>query len=192
MKKILVIDNYDSFTYNLVHLIEEIVGYEITVWRNDQFKIEDIDAYDVIFFSPGPGIPDEAGFMKDVINAYRNKKPMMGVCLGHQAIGECFGATLQNLDEVYHGVMTHLEVTDTDSKIFENVSHTYEGGRYHSWVIQKGTLSDEFRITSKDDSGEIMAIEHKSLPIVGVQFHPESVLTPEGKQMVTNFLKHYC
>jgi len=192
MKKIIVIDNYDSFTYNLVHLIEEIVGYEVTVWRNDQFEIKDIDQFDVIFYSPGPGVPDEAGLMKAVINEYKGKKPMMGVCLGHQAIGECFGADLKNLDEVYHGVMTPLEVTADNSKVFQDVSTTYEGGRYHSWVIQKGTLTEEFTITSRDAEGEIMAIEHKTLPIVGVQFHPESVLTPEGKQMVTNFLNHFC
>lgn len=192
MKKILIIDNYDSFTYNLVHLIEEIVGHDITVWRNDQFDIQDVDEFDVIFYSPGPGIPDEAGLMKEVINFYKSKKPMMGVCLGHQAIGECFGADLQNMDEVYHGVMTHLQVTDTKSKLFKDVSHTYEGGRYHSWVIEKSSLGDEFMVSSTDSDGEIMAIEHKNLPIVGVQFHPESVLTPEGKQMISNFLKYYC
>tara|TARA_B100000497_G_C7692881_1_gene421874 strand:- start:2344 stop:2922 length:579 start_codon:yes stop_codon:yes gene_type:complete len=192
MKKILIIDNYDSFTYNLVHLIEEIVGYEITVWRNDQFNIEDVDQFDILFFSPGPGIPDEAGQMKEVIEKYKGKIPMMGVCLGHQAIGECFGAQIKNMDEVYHGVMTRLNVSLSDSKLFEGVSTTFEGGRYHSWVIEKSSISDDFRISSVDSDGEIMAIEHKNLPIVGVQFHPESVLTPEGKQMVSNFIKYYC
>jgi anthranilate synthase component 2 len=192
MKKILVIDNYDSFTYNLVYLIEEIVGHDITVWRNDQFQVEDVDQFDVIFFSPGPGIPDEAGKMKEIISTYKNKKPMMGVCLGHQAIGECFGADLKNMDEVYHGVMTPLTVNHDETKLFEGVSSTFEGGRYHSWVIERSTVPDEFKVTSVDSDGEIMALEHKDLPIVGVQFHPESVLTPEGKQMVSNFIKYYC
>ena len=192
MKKILIIDNYDSFTYNLVHLIEEIVGHDITVWRNDRFELDDVNQFDVIFFSPGPGIPDEAGLMKEVITKYKDKKPMMGVCLGHQALGECFGATLQNIDEVYHGVMTHMSVTDINSKLFKGINHTYEGGRYHSWVIEKSSIPDDFIVSSTDSNGEIMAIEHKTLPIVGVQFHPESVLTPDGKKMISNFLKYYC
>ena len=191
-RKILVIDNYDSFTYNLVHLIEEIVDEQVTVWRNDQFDIKDVDQFDIVFFSPGPGIPDEAGLMKEVIDRYKKTKPMLGVCLGHQAIGECFSAELLNLEEVYHGVMTEMKKSDNKSKIFENVSDTFEGGRYHSWVIKKDTLSDEFIVTCRDANGEIMGIEHKSLPIVGVQFHPESILTPEGKQIVTNFLTYYC
>lgn len=192
MRKILVIDNYDSFTYNLVHLIEEIVNHKITVWRNDQFDIEEVNNFDVIFFSPGPGIPDEAGLMKAVIKKYKDSKPLFGVCLGHQAIGECFGSELQNLEEVYHGVMTPIRHVGDKRKIFENVSDNFEGGRYHSWVIKNDTLSDEFNVTCRDSNGEIMGIEHKELPIVGVQFHPESVLTPEGKQMITNFLNHYC
>lgn len=176
-----------------MHLIEEIVGYDITVWRNDKFSIPDVDVFDVIFFSPGPGIPDEAGLMKEVINAYKNKKPMMGICLGHQAIGECFDADLENMDDVYHGVMTPLMVVGEEtSKVFKNVSSTFEGGRYHSWVIKNDSLTDDFHVTCRDSQGEIMAIEHKTLPIVGVQFHPESVLTPEGEQMIRNFLKYYC
>ena len=192
MKKILVIDNYDSFTYNLVYLIEEIVQYEITVWRNDKFQIKDVEEFDVIFFSPGPGIPDEAGLMKEVINAYKNSKPMMGICLGHQAIGECFNGELENMSEVCHGVMTLMMVAGDKSKIFNDVNSSFEGGRYHSWVIKNDTLSDDLYITCRDSEGEIMAIEHKSLPIVGVQFHPESILTPEGSQMISNFLKYYC
>ncbi|MEE9371652.1 MAG: aminodeoxychorismate/anthranilate synthase component II [Saprospiraceae bacterium] len=190
-KKILIIDNYDSFTYNLVHLIEEIIGYDVTVWRNDLFEMEDVDEFDILFFSPGPGIPDEGGQMKEVINRYKINKPMMGICLGHQAIGECFGAEIKNMPEVYHGVMTPLDIIYKDSKLFENVSSSFEGGRYHSWVIEKDTLPREFIISSEDSEGQIMAIEHKTLPIVGVQFHPESILTPEGKQIITNFLKYY-
>jgi anthranilate synthase component 2 len=191
-KKILVVDNYDSFTYNLVHMIEEIAGYKVTVWRNDQFDVEQVDDFDILIFSPGPGIPDEAGLMKKVINTYKNSKPLFGVCLGHQAIGECFNAQLENLAEVYHGVMTPVMSTGEKSKIFENVNNTFEGGRYHSWVIKNNTLPDEFKIICRDSNGEIMGIEHKTLPIVGVQFHPESILTPDGEQMVRNFLKYYC
>ena len=187
MKKILVIDNYDSFTYNLVHLIEDIVGHDITVWRNDQIDYNTIDDFEYVTLSPGPGIPDEAGDLKKVISHHLDGKKVLGVCLGHQAIGEVFGARLHNLDRVYHGVSTDINTTATCA-LLDNMSSSFEAGRYHSWVIQPDTLSDDFVVTSKDENGQIMSMRHKDKSIYGVQFHPESVLTPAGKTILTNFL----
>ena len=187
MKKILVIDNYDSFTYNLVHLIEDIVGHDITVWRNDQIDYNTIDDFEYVILSPGPGIPDEAGDLKKVISHHLDGKKVLGVCLGHQAIGEVFGARLHNLDRVYHGVSTDINTTATCA-LLDNMSSSFEAGRYHSWVIQPDTLSDDFVVTSKDENGQIMSMRHKDKSIYGVQFHPESVLTPAGKTILTNFL----
>ena len=187
MHKVLVIDNYDSFTYNLVHLVEEILGHDITVWRNDQIDYNTIDNFEYIILSPGPGIPEEAGDLKKVIAQHLDGKKVLGVCLGHQALGEVYGATLQNLDRVYHGVSTEMKATEP-CILLENMSSSFEAGRYHSWVIQSDTLSDEFIVTSIDDNGQIMSMRHKNKPIYGVQFHPESVLTPAGKIILTNFL----
>jgi len=187
MKKILVIDNYDSFTYNLVHLIEEIVGHDITVWRNDQIDYNTIDTYEYIILSPGPGIPEEAGDLKKVIAEHLEGKKVLGVCLGHQAIGEVHGAQLENLERVYHGVSTEMQTTESCS-LLEDLDPTFEAGRYHSWVIKKDTLPDDFIVTSRDDKGEIMSMRHKDKSIYSVQFHPESVLTPEGKTILANFL----
>lgn len=189
MKEVLIIDNYDSFTYNLVHLVQDILGREVTVWRNDKIDYDSIQNFDYIILSPGPGIPGEAGDLKKVIKKYAGKIKMLGVCLGHQAIGEVFGAKLLNLTRVYHGVQTDImQVADSSNLMFEDVAKTFDGGRYHSWVIEQGTLPSEFKVTSRDEAGEIMSFEHISQPIFGLQFHPESILTPEGKTMISNFL----
>jgi len=188
--KILVIDNYDSFTYNLVHLIQELVEDKIVVdvVRNDQIELSEIDAYDVLILSPGPGIPDEAGKLKEIIQEYAPKKKILGVCLGQQAIGEVFGSQLKNLDEVFHGVETPMMLTDNSCKLFEGISPTFQAGRYHSWVIDKSTLSDSLEITCTDEYNEIMGIKHKDYDVYAIQFHPESVLTPDGEKMMSNFL----
>lgn len=187
IKKIIVIDNYDSFTYNLVHAIQEITGQIIHVVRNDVIDYDLLDQMEYIILSPGPGIPEEAGDLKKVIKRYAGKKKILGVCLGQQAIAEVFGATLKNLKEVYHGVQTPVTVTYEDP-ILQGIASPIDVGRYHSWVVARETLSDDFYITSVDDHDEIMSIRHKEYPLYAVQFHPESILTPSGKEMLTNFL----
>lgn len=188
--KILVIDNYDSFTYNLVHLIQELVDDDVVVdvVRNDQIALEAIDAYDILVLSPGPGIPDEAGKLKEIIKEYAPKKKILGVCLGQQAIGEVFGSKLKNLDEVFHGVETPMMLTENACQLFDGVSPTFQAGRYHSWVIDKSTLADSLVITCTDEYDEIMGIKHKDYDVYAIQFHPESVLTPDGEKMMSNFL----
>ena len=185
--KIVIIDNYDSFTYNLAHLVKEL-GVEVTVYRNDQFELPQLEAFDKIILSPGPGIPSEAGLLLDVIHTYAGKKPMLGVCLGHQAIGEAFGAKLTNLSDVFHGVATEGTQFGNDS-IFAGLPKRIVMGRYHSWVVSKEGLPECLEITAESDEGQIMALRHKTLDIHGIQFHPESVLTPEGKTMIDNWLK---
>ena len=185
--KILVIDNYDSFTYNLVHYLEDL-NCEVTVRRNDQLTLEDVEPYDKIVLSPGPGIPDEAGLLKPIIKAYAPAKSILGVCLGQQAIGEVFGGKLTNLDTVYHGVATKVSVIVKDEPLFRGLDTTFEVGRYHSWVVDDKTLPDELEVTSFDENGQIMSLRHKKYDVKGVQFHPESVLTPEGKRMLENWL----
>ncbi len=185
--KILILDNYDSFTYNLVQYVEEIVGHEIDIYRNDKIAIEAVDAYDYIILSPGPGLPKDAGIMPALIKKYAPSKKILGVCLGHQAIAEAFGGSLENLKSVYHGVATKMKVT-IDDVIFEGVSKTFEGGRYHSWIVQQEDFPEALEVTAVDDNGEIMALSHKTFKVKGVQFHPESILTPEGKKMIANFL----
>jgi len=185
--KIVIIDNYDSFTYNLCHLIKEL-GAEVTVWRNDQFELSAVDAFDKIVLSPGPGIPEEAGLLLDVIRTYAGRKPMLGVCLGHQAIGEVFGAKLTNLSEVFHGVATEGTQLGNDY-IFNGLPERITMGRYHSWVVSTENLPDCLEITAKSDEGQIMALKHKEYDIHGIQFHPESVLTPQGRTIVENFIK---
>jgi len=185
--KIVIIDNYDSFTYNLCHLIKEL-GAEVTVWRNDQFELSAVNAFDKIVLSPGPGIPEEAGLLLDVIRTYAGRKPMLGVCLGHQAIGEAFGAKLTNLSEVFHGVATEGTQLGNDY-IFNGLPERITMGRYHSWVVSTENLPDCLEITAKSDEGQIMALKHKEYDIHGIQFHPESVLTPQGRTIVENFLK---
>ncbi len=187
-KTVLVIDNYDSFTYNLVHLINEL-GFEAEVWRNDKFNIEDVDAYHKILLSPGPGIPEEAGLLLDVIRTYAPNKSILGVCLGQQAIAEVFGGKLLNLGRPMHGVATRIKVIDTEELIFRGCEQPLEVGRYHSWVADTQGFPACLQITAIDADGQIMALKHKDYDVRGVQFHPESVLTPQGKQMMENWLK---
>ena len=186
--KIVIIDNYDSFTYNLSHLLKEL-GADVTVVRNDKFELEDLEQYDKIVLSPGPGIPSEAGLLLEVIRTYAGRKPILGVCLGHQAIGEVFGASLENLKEVYHGVQTEGTQLGNDY-IFDGLPERVMMGRYHSWVVAKDSVPECLEVTAMSDDGEIMAMRHRQYDIHGIQFHPESVLTPEGKTIVVNFLKH--
>lgn len=185
MKKIFVIDNYDSFTYNLVHYLEEL-GAEVTVKRNDQFELSEPEAYEYLLLSPGPGIPDEAGLLKAAIEKYAPSKKILGVCLGQQAIGEVFGASLTNLDTVFHGVATPVEVAEEDL-LFNGLPKSFEVGRYHSWVLQT-PLPDALIATSFDDQQQLMSLRHKTLPIRAVQFHPESILTPYGKKILENWI----
>ena len=186
MIKIIIIDNYDSFTYNLSHLLKEL-GADVTVVRNDKFRIEDLEQYDKIVLSPGPGIPSEAGLMPDAIKAYAGRKPILGICLGHQAIGEAFGAKLLNIGNVVHGVATPAHLTAQDY-LFEGLPKEIEVGRYHSWVVSDTDLPECLEVTSRSDDGYIMSLRHREYDIRGIQFHPESVLTPDGKKMLQNWL----
>ncbi|MCQ2212479.1 MAG: aminodeoxychorismate/anthranilate synthase component II [Bacteroidaceae bacterium] len=183
-----IIDNYDSFTYNLSHLVKEL-GAEVTVYRNDQFEMSQLEAFDKIILSPGPGIPSEAGLLLDVIKAYAGKKPILGVCLGHQAIGESFGGKLTNIGEVVHGVATPCHITK-DDYLFEGLPKDIEIGRYHSWVVDTEAFPECLEVTSVSDEGFIMSLRHKEYDIRGIQYHPESVLTPDGKTIIGNWLKH--
>jgi anthranilate synthase component 2 len=188
MSKILIIDNYDSFTYNLVHLVHEI-GMECEVWRNDKFKLDDVDAFSHIILSPGPGIPSEAGLLLDVITRYASTKSIFGVCLGQQAIAEAFGGQLYNLSRPMHGIATPIRVTDSAEKLFKGLPQSFNVGRYHSWVVDEKGLPDVFTITAIDEKdNSIMALRHKQYDVRGVQFHPESVLTEHGKAMMQNWL----
>lgn len=184
--KIVIIDNYDSFTYNLAHLVKEL-GADVTVYRNDQFVLNQLEPFDKIILSPGPGIPSEAGLLLDVIKAYAGRKPILGVCLGHQAIGEYFGGHLTNLSEVYHGVQTEGTQFGTDP-IFQGLPKRIMMGRYHSWVVDRSGFPDCLEVTAVSDDGQIMALKHKNYNIHGIQFHPESVLTPDGRTMIDNWL----
>lgn len=188
-KTILVIDNYDSFTYNLVHLIHEL-GYEAEVWRNDKFDLKDVDAYDKILLSPGPGIPEEAGLLLDVIKTYSPSKSIMGVCLGQQAIAEVFGGSLLNLGRPMHGIATDIDVIEKDELLFKDCPADIAVGRYHSWVVDPANVPADILVTAVDKDGQIMAVRHKKYDVCGVQFHPESVLTPSGKQMMKNWLEN--
>ena len=186
MKKVLVIDNYDSFTYNLVHYLEDL-GCDVTVKRNDKLALDEVEPFDKIVLSPGPGIPDEAGLLKPIIEAYASTKSILGVCLGQQAIGEVFGGSLINLDDVFHGVATSVTLCTDDEPLFEGLGTTFDVGRYHSWVVA-ANLPDVLEATSFDDKGQIMSLRHKHYDVKGVQYHPESVLTPHGKQILKNWL----
>ncbi len=185
--KILVFDNYDSFTYNLVQIIEQIVGEKVDVFRNDQISLEDIEKYGKIILSPGPGIPEEAGILIDVIKKYASTKSIFGVCLGQQAIAEAFGGSLINLSEIYHGVATEATQTN-DHHIFKNLPEVLEVGRYHSWAVNPDDFPAELEITSVDKNGMIMSLKHKTYDVHAVQYHPESILTPDGKKILENFL----
>jgi len=185
---ILIIDNYDSFTYNLVHLVNEL-GLECTVWRNDKFELADVDAFDKIILSPGPGIPSEAGLLLKVIEQYAPTKSMFGVCLGQQAIAEVFGGSLYNLSRPMHGIATPIKVTDESELLFAGLPDVFKVGRYHSWVVSNDGLPDVLEVTAIDElDGSIMALHHKTYDVRGVQFHPESVLTEHGKAMMGNWL----
>ena len=186
MTKVLVIDNYDSFTYNLVHYLEDL-DCDVTVIRNDKLNLEDVELFDKIVLSPGPGIPDEAGLLKAIIKEYAPSKSILGVCLGQQAIGEVFGGRLINLDEVYHGVATNISVTVDDESLFKGLGKNIEVGRYHSWVVDPN-LPEELEATSFDENGQVMSLRHKVYDVKGVQYHPESVLTPKGKEILKNWL----
>ncbi len=187
MKKIVVIDNYDSFTYNLVHYLEDL-NCEVTVFRNDEFYIDELKNFDKILLSPGPGIPDEAGLLKEVIKTYAPTKSILGVCLGQQAIGEVFGGSLTNLEKVYHGVATKVRITVPDEILFKDLADEIEVGRYHSWVVNQNDFPEMLEITSVDENGEIMSLRHKTYDVRGVQYHPESVLTPDGKKILENWV----
>jgi len=199
--KTIIIDNYDSFTYNLAHMVRQL-GAEVDVVRNDQFQLPDLMGYDKIILSPGPGIPSEAGLLLDVIRTYAGQRPILGVCLGHQAIGEVFGAQLENLSEVFHGVATPCQVCETSDtngactdpnatarpSLFAGLPSTFTVGRYHSWVVSRKDFPDCLEITALSPEGQIMALRHREHEVYGIQFHPESVLTPDGKQIIQNFL----
>jgi len=188
-KKVLVIDNYDSFTYNLVHLINEL-GYEAVVWRNDKFNLDDVEQYHKILLSPGPGVPDEAGLLLDVIHKYATTKSIFGVCLGQQAIAEAFGGKLLNLGRPMHGVATPISVLDQQEPTFAGCPDSINVGRYHSWVVDNEGLPECLIVTAKDKDGQVMALRHRDYDVRGVQFHPESVLTEYGKQMIKNWLEY--
>ncbi len=185
--KIVIIDNYDSFTFNLSHIIKSF-GVQVDTLRNDRFRLDDLAVYDKIVLSPGPGIPSEAGLLTEVIEAYAPHKPMLGVCLGHQAIAEVFGGRLENLSQVYHGVASEIKVTGSDY-IFDDLEETFEAGRYHSWVVSE-PLPGCLEATAYSPEGQIMALRHRTLDVHGIQFHPESVLTPKGRIILENFVKH--
>ncbi len=186
MKKILVIDNYDSFTYNLVHYLEDL-NCEVVVKRNDKLALEDVEAFDKILLSPGPGIPDEAGLLKPIIEKYGATKSIFGVCLGQQAIAEVYGGSIVNLNTVYHGVATAITRTEEDLHLYKDIPNKIEVGRYHSWVVNK-ELPEVLIATSVDENGEIMSLKHKEHDVRAVQYHPESILTPHGKKMLENWI----
>ena len=185
MKKVFVIDNYDSFTYNLVHYLEEL-GCEVTVKRNDQFELDELEDYPPLLLSPGPGIPDASGLLKAAIERYAPAKKILGICLGQQAIGEVFGASLKNLDKVYHGIATPVKVIQEDV-LFKDLPPVFDIGRYHSWVVES-PLPDQLIATSVDEEGQLMSLRHKTYDVCAVQYHPESVLTPHGKKILDNWI----
>ena len=188
--KLLVLDNYDSFTYNLVQILEQISGAPVDVFRNDKISLEQVQAYDKILLSPGPGLPVESGILLDLIKTYGPTKSILGVCLGQQAIGEVYGAQLENLSAVFHGVSTSCQKTAATSPILKDLPQQFTIGRYHSWVVSKQQFpSEALDITAEDENGQIMGLQHKTYDVQGVQFHPESVLTPQGRQILENWLK---
>lgn len=203
--RILVFDNYDSFTYNLVHLVEKILHQKVDVHRNDQIPLEKMKDYDKIILSPGPGVPQEAGLLLPLIKEYASSKSILGVCLGHQAIGEAFGGRLINLEEVYHGVATPVRIASRESSVvngklnsrltvevsrhlFQGIPEVFEAGRYHSWIVSEENFPKELEVTARDENNFIMALQHKTYDVQGVQFHPESVLTPMGANILKNWL----
>jgi anthranilate synthase component 2 len=189
MKRIVVIDNYDSFTFNLVHYLEALDA-EVTVYRNDEFEINDLEPFDKILLSPGPGIPDEAGLLKEVIRTYSPTKSILGICLGHQAIGEVFNSILTNLESPLHGVSSQVTLTKNTDTLFANIPAEFEVGLYHSWLIEEKTLSPDLIVTSTNENGYIMSVKHQNFDVKGIQFHPESILTPVGKAILKNWLEN--
>lgn len=187
--KILLLDNYDSFTYNIAHYLRELTGSPVPVIRNDQIRLEEVDAYDAVVLSPGPGLPVDAGIMNEVIRKYAPLKKILGICLGMQAIGEVFGGSLLNLPSVFHGVATTATILTANEILFRGLPEKIEVGRYHSWVVNERNLPEDLEITAIDESGRIMALRHRKYDVRGVQFHPESVLTPDGKAMLRNWLQ---
>lgn len=185
---ILLLDNYDSFTYNLVHYIEAISDYTVDVFRNNEISIEEVNDYEIIILSPGPGLPKDAGILKQVIERYSSTKKILGVCLGMQAIGEMFGGKLKNLDTVYHGISSPIKVLDEHCLLFKNLPTNLYVGRYHSWVVEKEDFPTDLIITSVDENYNPMSLRHKKYSVFGVQFHPESILTEHGKEILANFL----
>ncbi len=188
-RRLLVLDNYDSFTYNLVQYLEYLMGRAPEVIRNDAMELEEVDRFDAIVLSPGPGLPSKAGIMPELIQRYAPSKAILGVCLGHQAIGEAFGGSLQNLDRVFHGVETSIEVTDPGEDLFQGIPANFSAGRYHSWVVAPHGIPAAFQVTAIDANNQIMAMRHRQYNLRGVQFHPESVMTPDGIQMLANWLQ---
>ena len=189
MKKILVIDNYDSFTYNLVYYIEKLTGVRPSVFRNDEISLENVSEYDKILLSPGPGVPIDAGICIELIKKYAPTKSILGICLGHQAIGEAFGGEILNLSDVFHGVATPVSIKDGSESLFLNIPASFIGGRYHSWVVGRDNLPECLKITCADENGIIMGISHKSYDVKGLQFHPESVLTEHGMDIMSNWVR---
>jgi anthranilate synthase component 2 len=187
--KILVLDNYDSFTYNLVHIVRAL-GYAMDIYRNDKIALEDVKKYDKILLSPGPGIPDEAGIMKKVVNEYGPTKSILGICLGHQGIGEVYGATLFNIPKVLHGVTSTAEVTDKEEYLFRGVPETFQATHYHSWAVVPETINGDLKVTAVNNEGLVMGLRHKKFDVKGLQFHPESIMTPEGPKMIENWLRN--
>jgi anthranilate synthase component 2 len=187
MKKVLVIDNYDSFTYNLVHYLEAL-DCEVTVMRNDELEIEDVEGFNKILLSPGPGVPSEAGLLKQIIETYAPSKSILGICLGQQAIGEVFGGSLVNLHRVYHGVSADITIIVNDEPLYTEVPRELSVGRYHSWSVEPATLPETLEITSVDENGHIMSLRHRHYDLRGVQYHPESILTPNGKKILENWI----
>ncbi len=189
MKPTLVIDNYDSFTYNLVHCIRKQSEAPVDVYRNDQISLDEVKAYERIILSPGPGLPDEAGITKSIVKKYGPTKRILGVCLGHQAIAEIYGCNLYNMDTVLHGIETPIYLTENPDYLFKDLPKQFNGGRYHSWMVDKQSLPPELKITSVDGTGEIMSISHITHDVKGIQFHPESILTVYGELMLYNWLQ---
>ena len=188
--KSLMIDNYDSFTYNLVHMLETFDGVSVVVKRNDQLTLEDVVPFEKIVLSPGPGIPSEAGRMPEIVRAFAETKSILGVCLGHQCIGESFGGRLLNIEAPIHGKATPIEIVDPSEPLFQGLPRRFSVGRYHSWVVRNEGLPDDIKVTAVDDAGSIMALRHTRLDICGVQFHPESILTEHGRTMLENWITH--
>jgi len=189
-EKILILDNYDSFTYNIAHYVDENPNYKAVVIRNDAISLEEINEFDTIILSPGPGLPKDAGIMNALVKKYASTKKILGICLGMQAIGEVFGGQLKNMEKVYHGIASSINITKKNSIIYKNLPNSFKVGRYHSWVIDQKNLPDSLKITAQTKQNEIMSLKHKEYAVFGVQYHPESILTEHGKQLIANFLNY--